>query len=232
MNKKLTIVIPCKNEGENIIRVLKLLFRQKLDCLIVIADSSDDKVSIDLMHDFVRRTTKPVRIIKGGLPSVARNNGAKFARTPFVLFLDADVFVIKESLIMDCLSIASQGHYDLVTCKFKTINNEYDWVYRIFDIIQWISSNKTPFAIGGFMLFRTSTFNNLGGFNEEDKIAEDYHLSSKIQPEKFRIVDSYVHTTPRRFKTKGIWYMIKLMWLSWRNKNNDDWFKQDYNYWD
>lgn len=231
MNTKLTIVIPCKNEGENIIRVLKLLFRSKLDCLIIIADSSDDKASIDLLHDFVCRTKKTVRIIKGGLPSVARNNGAKFVKTPFVLFLDADVFIMDVNLITVCLETATQQNYDLVTCKFKTINNEYGWVYRVFDKIQWLSSKTTPFAIGGFMLFRTSTFNKLGGFNEEDKIAEDYHLSSKIQPKKFRIINRYVHTTARRFKTKGVWYMIKLAWESWRNRNNDEWFKQDYGYW-
>ena len=101
----------------------------------------------------------------------------------------------------------------------------------MFNIIQWISSKTKPFAVGGFMLFKTSTFKKLGGFNEEDKIAEDYHLSSKIKPKKFKIINRHVYTPSRRFENKGVWYMIKLAWSSWVNRNNDDWFKEDYNYW-
>jgi glycosyltransferase involved in cell wall biosynthesis len=231
MNKDLTIVIPCKNEGVNIINVLKLIFRQRLDCQIIIADSSDDILSIKSLYDFVQRSHRLIKIIKGGLPSVARNNGAKLVKTPYVLFLDADIFITDKYLIKNCLFTAINGDYDLITCKFRTIGKGYNWVYRVFDTIQKITSITRPFAVGGFMLFKTETFNKLGGFDEKDKIAEDYRISSKIKPRKFKIINRYVYTTDRRFKKKGIWYMIKIMFLSWWNRNNEDWFKKDYNYW-
>jgi hypothetical protein len=120
--------------------------------------------------------------------------------------------------------------YDLVVCKYQT-DKPYRWVFRVFDIIQLISSFTKPFALGGFMLFKTETFNKLGGFNEQDKVAEDYRLSSKIKPKKFKIYNDYVYTSNRRFVKKGVWYMIKLMWNSWVNKNNDSFFKNDQNYW-
>ena len=62
----------------------------------------------------------------------------------------------------------------------------------MFDIIQWFTAFSRPFALGGFMLFKTETFNKLGGFNEEDKIAEDYHLSSKIKPNRFILFLMYL----------------------------------------
>ena len=34
----------------------------------------------------------------------------------------------------------------------------------------------------------------------------------------------------RRFSKKSVWYMIKLAWKSWINRNNDEFFKQDFNY--
>jgi len=135
------------------------------------------------------------------------------------------------NMISKCLTVAIGGDYDLVTCKFKTLGGTYDWVFQIFNIIQRIFSRFTPFAVGGFMLFKTETFNNLKGFNEEDKIAEDYHLSSKIKPNRFKITNDFVYTSSRRFNKKGIWYMIKLAWKSWLNRNNDEFFKQDFNYW-
>ena len=191
MNKDITIVIPCKNEGQGIIEVLKLIVRQGLDCQIIIADSSKDN-TFSLMHNYRSRSSQVIRIVEGGLPSVARNRGAKLVNTPYVLFLDADMYLKDKIIVKTCLEEAKRGDYDLVTCKFATLEGKFNWVYRLFDIIQLLSSKTKPFAIGGFMIFKTETFNKLGGFNEEDKVAEDYHLSSKIAPKKFKI---YVHNT-------------------------------------
>jgi glycosyltransferase involved in cell wall biosynthesis len=228
VNHQLTIVIPCKNENKGIINVLKLIIKQT-DCKIIIADSSDNEGSVLLLNKY-QSLYSNIHIISGGLPAVARNKGAKFVNTPYVLFLDADVYLYDENLIETCLEKAIKKDYDLITCKFKT-DKPHKWIYRIFDIIQWFSSFTKPFALGGFMLFKTETFNKLGGFNEKDKIAEDYHLSSKIKPKKFKIINRYVYTPSRRFNKKSIWYMSKLMWKCWINRNNDNFFKNDYNYW-
>ena len=227
MNHHLTIVIPCKNEGKGIIDVVKLILEQT-DCKIIVADSSDDEGSVLLLRKYASIYPN-IQIVEGGLPSVARNNGAKLVTTPYILFLDADTYIFNPYLLEDCFITAIKGKYDLVTCKFKT-DKEYNWIYRIFDIFQWISSKTKPFALGGFMLFKTETFNNLKGFNEQDKIAEDYHLSSKIKPNRFKITNDFIYTSSRRFDKKGIWYMIKLAWKSWLNRNNDEFFKQDFNY--
>ena len=228
MNQQITIVIPCKNEGEGIIDVIKLVLKQ-INCKIIIADSSDDEGSVLLLRKYISMYPN-IQIIKGGLPSIARNNGAKLVTTPYVLFVDADIYIYKKNLIRKCIRLAIQNNYDLVTCKFKT-DKPYRWVFRMFDVAQWFSSFTKPFALGGFMLFKTEIFNKLGGFNEEDKVAEDYRLSSKIKPKKFKIVNGYVYTPSRRFDKKGVWYMIKLMWKSWINQNNDKFFESDQNYW-
>jgi glycosyltransferase involved in cell wall biosynthesis len=227
VNQQLTIIIPCKNEGKGIIDVIKLISTQ-IDCRIIVADSSNEESSLLLLKKY-QSIYKNIEIIEGGLPAIARNNGAKLATTPYILFLDADIYQYQYT-IRKCLRTAVKGKYDLVTCKFKT-DKKYNWLYRVFDIFQWYSSKTKPFALGGFMLFKTETFNNLKGFNEEDKIAEDYHLSSKIKPNCFKITNNFVYTSSRRFDKKGIWYMIKLAWKSWLNRNNDEFFKQDFNYW-
>jgi glycosyltransferase involved in cell wall biosynthesis len=227
MNQQLTIVIPCKNEGKGIIDVLKLILSQ-INCRIIIADSSTEESSILLLNEYLS-SYKNIEIIEGGLPAIARNNGAKLTTTPYILFLDADIYPEPDT-IKNCIKSTIRYNYDLVTCRFKT-DKGYNWLYRIFDIFQWYSSKTKPFALGGFMLFKTETFNKLEGFNEEDKIAEDYHLSSKIKPNRFKITNDFVYTSSRRFSKKGVWYMIVLAWKSWLNKNNDEFFKQDFNYW-
>jgi glycosyltransferase involved in cell wall biosynthesis len=231
MNKQLTIVIPCKNESSLIIETLIFILGQTEKFKIIVADSSTDKESIDLLKEFQEKYERQIKIIGGGLPSVARNKGAELVDTPYVLFLDADIHIKQNDLIVKCLNEMIVGRYDLMTCKFKTLDGKFDWIYKIFNVIQWFSSKTTPFALGGFMLFKTKTFNKLKGFNNEDKIAEDYHLSSKIAPSKFRVANLFVYTPCRRFEKKGLLYMIKLMIMCWWNRNNDEFFKQDFNYW-
>ena len=80
------------------------------------------------------------------------------------------------------------------------------------------------------MLFNYQTFKKLGKFNENDKIAEDYHLSKKVNPNKFKIFNHKAFTTSRRFKSKGILYMLKIMLLCWFNKDNEEFYKKDFNY--
>lgn len=231
MRKNLTIVIPSKNEGKLLIETLSYLTSQSEKFKIIVADSSDEPESIVLLKTFQENYPKQIKIVEGGLPSVARNNGFEHVKTKYVLFLDADVFVKEDELIVNCLEQMLIGDYDLLTCKFKTEDGKFDWVYKIFNGIQWISSKTTPFALGGFMMFKTETFKKLGKFNEEDKIAEDYRLSSKVKKRKFKVANIFVYTISRRFEKKSLWYMTKLMILCWWNRKNENFFKQDFNYW-
>ena len=230
MEEKITVVIPCKNEGSGILRVLDLLRDQKIPLKIIVSDSSDDDYSINSLKKYVE-LNKDISLIKGGYPSVARNNGAKLSKSEFILFLDADIYIFDPLLIKNCLEPAIKEDLDLVTCKYKTIEKRYDWIFRIFDVFQWISSKTKPFCMGGFMLLRREAFLKLGMFNEEDKIAEDYRVSSKIKPRKFKIENFFIYTTGRRFDKKGFWYMTILFFRSWINRNNPEFFKKDYKYW-
>jgi len=85
--------------------------------------------------------------------------------------------------------------------------------------------------LGGFMLMRTSKFNELGGFDEDVLVAEDYLLSKKVNPKKFKILNKVVYTPPRRFDNKGLFYMTKLMLGSFLNRDNKDFFKKHDTYW-
>ncbi len=223
----ITIVIPCKNEGDQLIKTVSLIDDR---IKIIVADVSTDN-TIDLLRD--KFTNRKIKIVKGGLPAIGRNKGAKLVKTPYVLFLDADVMMEDKNILSDCLKAAMEKKLDLITVRF-TVNDSliYKFVYLVFDLIQRITSISTPFAVGGFMLFDMEKFNKLGGFDQEDKFAEDYHLSSKVDPKKFSILNSQVVTTSRRFKNKGLFYMLSMMIRCWINRNDDNFYRRDYCYWD
>ena len=231
LHRLLTIVIPCKNESKIIDLTLSLLnFQNDIkDISVIVCDSSDDDTA-QLLKD--RKEDKfELSIINGGLPAKARNNGMKHVNTDYVLFMDADMFILDTNLLNDVLKEIRLNRADLITTKIRTTNGKFNYVFRVFDIIQKFIKPITPFCLGGFMLFKSKKFIELGGFDEEAKVAEDYLLSKKVKSRKFKISNKVIFTTPRRFENKGIWYMLKLMVGSYFNRNNKKFFENHKSYW-
>ena len=231
LSKFLTIVIPCKNESKTIESTLSLLnFQDNIDNVkVIISDSSTDETTYQLES---RTNDKfDLKIIEGGLPAKARNNGARYVKTPYVLFMDSDMYLLDPTLLTTVTRMMLYGGIDLLTTKIRTTNGKYNYVFRTFDFIQKISKFISPFCLGGFMLFKTDTFNELKGFDEEAKVAEDYLLSKQIKPNRFKIINTTVFTQPRRFDNKGVMYMMRLMIKSFLNRNNKQFFSDDNTYW-
>lgn len=231
LSKLLTIVIPCKNESKIIGTTLSLLNQQNSieGINVIVSDSSTDSTATQLG---LRENDKfTLKIIQGGLPAIARNNGVKFVTTPYVLFLDADMFILDFNLLTESINIMREEKLHLLTTKVRTTTGEYNYTYRAFDLIQkWIKP-ITPFCLGGFMLFKTRTFKKLNGFDESASVAEDYQLSRQVKPDRFKIIKKHIFTTPRRFKNKGVLYMVKLMVQSFINRDNREFFSKHNTYW-
>lgn len=235
LNKQVTIVIPCKNEKDIIQKTLDLLNYQSdiWGVKVVVCDSSNDGITkFDIIERLEVNSDKfDLYLMDGGLPAVARNNGFKLVETPYVLFIDSDVFLLDPKIVKRAFLRIHKQKLDLVTTKFRSDNGKYNYVYKLFDLLQLISKWSTPFCLGGFMMIRSETFKNLGGFDEEIKVAEDYHFSKQVTPSKFGRIDNIVFTPPRRFENKGLLYMIKLFIGSFFNHKNKSYFTEDKNYW-
>jgi glycosyltransferase involved in cell wall biosynthesis len=237
LSNLVTIVIPCKNEKDIILKTLDLLNYQVdiHNVKVVVCDASNDGITkLDLITrlEYVNRTDLFVlRVMDGGLPAIARNNGFKLVTTPYVLFMDADVFILDPKVLIRSVIKIKKHNLDLVTTKFRSDNGNYNYVYKVFDLIQTLSKWSTPFCLGGYMLVRSETFKSIGGFDEEIKVAEDYMLSKQIKPKKFGRINNIVYTPPRRFENKGVMYMLRLMLSSFFNNNNKEYFTNDKDYW-
>ena len=232
LNNLLTIVIPCKNEREVISKTLDLLNYQTniRGVKVIVCDSSDDDYTKLFLFNKPEYNFE-LKITDGGLPAIARNNGFKLVSTPYVLFMDADIFLLDSEVLNKTVLKIQNEDLDLVSVRFRTTNGDYNYVYKVFDVLQKLSMFISPFCLGGFMLTKTSKFIEIGGFDEEVKIAEDYVYSKQIKRNKFKILNGLIYTLPRRFHNKGLWYMTKLMIGSVLNTNNKEYFKDSKSYW-
>jgi glycosyltransferase involved in cell wall biosynthesis len=230
MNNLLTIVIPCKNEKDNIYECIGFIAKQVgfTGTRVIIADTSDEEDSLDFLQytENNYRYSLNIELIKGGFPAKARLEGSKLVTTPYVLFLDADIMLQNKSLLGECLAYDT----DLVTVPFQT-EKGFNWIFRLFDIQQQLSNLLgTPFAIGGFQLWKTESYWKTGGYDETHLFAEDYWVSQKA--EKMVIHNTKgVWTSARRFKNKGFFYMFLLSIKCYINRNNTEFFKKHHDYW-
>jgi glycosyltransferase involved in cell wall biosynthesis len=225
LEEKITIVVPCKNEELYISHLLDALRAQGIgNTRIIIADCSTDntrQVIKDSQGDL------NVEIIQGGPVSEAKNNGARLASTPYILFIDSDVRFFKPTVIQDAVRALEDNDLDLVGLNARCYDGNVlaQAGFAIFNIINNVLKYTTPFAVGAFMLTRRDRFEEYGGFPEQFATSEDFFLSRKYSPKKFRILDHHFGQDSRRFKKMGYfgmaWYLIKNFW----NRNNRE-------YWD
>lgn len=232
LKDNLTIVIPSKNEKRTLYDCIYNISKQKNieGTKIIIADISNDKESLDFIRriesDF--RYSLSIEVIKGGYPAYGRFVGGQIVKTPYVLFLDADILIHQKDLLINVLK--ETKHLSTVTISTE---KSYNWVYKIFNTTQKIMKFfGSSFAVGGFQLFRTDIYRFAGEYNPNHLFAEDYYISNKIYPGFFTIYNTDgVYTSSRRFRNKGIFYMIFLMIKCWLNRNNENFYLKSYDYW-
>lgn len=230
MEDILTIIIPCKNEEKYISNLLDSLIEQSLvNCKILIADANSTDCTLSIINGY--RKSLNIEVIEGGLPAIARNNGAKLAKTPYILFIDADGIIKDPNLIVKSMSKMLIFDYDIVTCKLNSSYIIVKFLYKINNIITLLSKFEKPFVTGMFFLTKREKFLELGGFPEDVMHCEDYLLSKKYDRKKFGIVNSSIYSDNRRFKKMGYFGMVKYIFNNIKNRNNDDYFKKEINYW-
>ncbi len=234
---KLTIVIPCYNEENYIERTITSIVQQIniAGTRVIIADGfSKDKTRAKIisLRELYKDIIK-IELVNGGKVAYARNFGANLVRTKYVLFLDADSVLFDFNTIDRCLYMMQHQKLHLLTCNIKSITNDIraKFSFSLFNFVNKVMSNVIPFAIGGFFLTRMDRFKEYGGFDESLNNSEDFWLSRQYDKNKFKIAKFYYGQDDRRFKKMGYFGMIKLLILSFINRNNLDHFKKDVGYW-
>jgi len=230
---KITIIIPCKNE-ENYIPYLLAHLRNQMvgSTRIIIADCSTDNT-----REVIQATkgNLNVEIIEGGPVSIAKNNGAKLVTTPYILFIDADVRFFKSTVIRDAVRLIESKNLDLIGLNIKCYDKDIRAKigFTAFNVINHTLKFFSPFAVGAFMLTRRDRFEEFGGFPENLSTSEDYFLSKKYSPKKFKIIRHHFGQDSRRFKRMGYFGMGKYLVKNFVNRNNKAYWDSLYHnrYW-
>jgi glycosyltransferase involved in cell wall biosynthesis len=234
MNKRLcdlvSIVIPCKNEENYIWKLLSDISLQKgIDGLhVYVADGNSTDSTLNILEKIRAIKKINLEVLDGGSVSKGRNVGLAHVKTPYVIFIDADVRIPNKDHILKTVKLLEKKQLvgAIISCDGSILSKFF---YSSFNFLNRIISLFRPFAVGSFFAVHTDIIRKLGGWDESLVHSEDWALSSKFWPSNFAFHEYKVIVDDRRFKRTGYLGMIKIMFLSmifgkrYQKKDNGYW---------
>ncbi|OGK23671.1 hypothetical protein A3A46_02060 [Candidatus Roizmanbacteria bacterium RIFCSPLOWO2_01_FULL_37_13] len=177
-----SIIIPTLNEELFVNKILGDLAKQKVKNfeLIVVDGNSQDKTQQMILS---YKKEMPITLLKMNPPNLPlqKNLGAKQAKSPYLLFLDADMSVspsftgVAERLIKKKQGLVFQPYvFPLEKGDYQEFNAIYPFINKLIEFSQ--NFNK-PFSAGPAMFWERKAFLTIGGF--DNIFGEDHQIIRK-----------------------------------------------------
>ena len=198
---KLSIIIPALNEEKSLPTLFESIKDQDFkDYEVILADAGSADKTLEIAREY------GVKSIKGGMPAVGRNAGAKEARGEWLLFLDSDVF-LSGKFFKFLIEEAEETGADAATCAAIPLSDKLidQMIHGVANTYLQLTQYFYPHAGGFCILIKKSLHDKIGGYNESIKLAEDHEYISRAQKfGKFKMLKKpKIYVSVRRFESDG-----------------------------
>jgi glycosyltransferase involved in cell wall biosynthesis len=197
----ISIVIPCHNVVRELKLCLEALLRNDLTNVeIVVVDDGSSDSTAQVVAEFAQsgRGSSAIQYLalddKSG-PAVARNKGVAQARHPFVLFLDADIVVTRQSIELIRESLELYSHRSDIAGVLGSYSEVIPWDdfltnFKNLTICFLYKSTDTlsPFLHTPIFCIRREILESVGGFDPRFRTAEDFCLGILLGTQGFHFV--------------------------------------------
>jgi len=222
----ISILIPARNEAENISRCLKSLLKQDYPNLeiVVLNDNSTDGTS--KVVKVIAEKDNRVRLVEGAPledgwigKNFASHQLAKYAKGEYFIFTDADTLHFPKTVSsafgalittkVDALSIYPRQI--MVTFAERMTVPIINIALQCFIPFILIKKSKSPLfstALGQFMMFKREVYEKIGGYESiKGNMVDDIQISKRVKKAgyKFMIFDGRNTIYCRMYKNlKGV----------------------------
>ncbi len=216
---KYSVLIPTLNEENYIGILLQALVNQEFkDFEVVVVDAVSEDKTKQVVETFkdkidIRFVESPKRGV-----SFQRNYAANLAKAENLIFFDADVspepdFISKidDYLEKNPSDILSSWN---VPISDKFVDEFLYWVFNRFYLEPL--KDKFPAAVGTFIYVKKSSFNAVGGFQEQVRLAEDFDLVRRMFKEGYKFAllkEPKIKFSVRRLEKEG---RVQFVWKNIR----------------
>ncbi|KZX15019.1 GalNAc(5)-diNAcBac-PP-undecaprenol beta-1,3-glucosyltransferase [Methanobrevibacter cuticularis] len=200
---KLSIIIPTYNEEKYLPNLLKSIKSQKYeDYEIIVADADSKDRTIEIAKKY------RCKIVKGGIPGIGRNNGAKIAKGELLLFLDSDL-ELTENYLQSLIEEFEREKADIgITLMIPSSEKKRDKI--LHDLANWfmIAFEKIkPHGAGCYgIITKKSLHDKHEGFDEKLTFGEDTNYIEKLAKNNtFKVLRTpKVCVSTRRLEEEGL----------------------------
>jgi glycosyltransferase involved in cell wall biosynthesis len=202
----ISVLIPARNEEENIKNILEDLLIQDYGNIevLVVNDQSDDRTA-EIVRDFINRDKRISLINSKGLPqgwlgkNYACHSLSLAAKGEFLIFLDADVRV-SGGIITNSLGYALRYTLSLISIFPKQIMNTFgeritvpNMNYILLSLLPLVLVRKSGFhtlaaANGQFMFFNSAVYKSIYPHKLlKNKKVEDIETARLLKTNRLRV---------------------------------------------
>lgn len=202
----ISVVIPTLNEEKTIGTLLNALAKQDLEegLEVVVADAGS-KDRTKAIAESYKKYFDNLSVVKGGMPAVGRNNGAKASKGNPIFFIDADMIIPEVDFLKKATDYFRKNNLGIATVYLRPKSNF--WIDHVMVALYnfWLPISKYLRASGSMCIVASrEIFVKSGGYPEDVVMSEDHdfvYKSSKLG--KYDVIPLYLEFSLRRFNKEG-----------------------------
>lgn len=206
---KLSFIIPAWNEEALIGATIESLQSAAHDFeyeIIVANDASDDRtaeIASALGAKVVQCNNRQI--------GPTRNDGANEASGDVYIFVDADTVVSKD-VVRETVEAIENGA--VAGGSFPRFDGKIPLIATLLATVLEFAFKMKGIAAGAYVYCTSEAFLNSGGFDPKFYAAEEVHFSYSLHKYgTFKILDSHVITSGRKFRTHSVFEIFPILFL-------------------
>lgn len=197
----ISIIVPTFNEEHYLPKLLTSISKQTLKPKeVIVSDAYSSDKTREIAESF------GCKIVNGGLPAKARNEGAKAATSQALLFLDADV-VLPRDFLEKCSKEIGRRRLAIAAAyitPIKPTKKDY-YLYEAVNTYLRFTKHFYPHAYGCCIFVKKGIHDAIGGFDESLVMGEDHDYVRRARKKGiFSFLTSYkIPVSERRLVEDG-----------------------------
>lgn len=204
----ISIIIPTYSEEAALPKLLKSIKEQVIGpAEIIVADANSPDKTKEIAESY------GCIVVEGGKIAVGRNNGARVAKSEYLLFMDADTCLMSPTTLLEAFTEFVKREADIASAGFKPDKDGatsfgYATGFVMFNAWNALrnlqSLSQSPALEGGaFVLMKQTVFRHVKGFDERMGMGEDRDIFVRAVKlgYKYLHLSQNVLTSTRRYDT-------------------------------